>query len=495
MVADPYRQASGESGSIASNWQLLLHDRALMLNNPPPSTVGLDPTPWMHGDFGRSLVLLIDDDTSKKEDTALLRAFGHRTSARVYSSTSTEPATWQLGQPNQGRDFLPIILSAGEEERVLAAPAHASRERLARQMSAEVSFSQGDVSRLLALSGLVRTNRRIDGIVVAPRVLAQKPLMRTLSPWCYTPSEAVALLGLVLRANGDYVVQRDDNTTYWISGEAFYGAVAHRHLWTLEPWIRTAAAYWMQSSHEPLTRLDGIVRRLSRALRARDYLQVRLRAPQFSYVWDEVMFFLDIVLVQLMGAFDVLARFLNDLYGIENHGAISWRRRDPRGWLTALERSEPRLGFYARPPQPLGDVIDAIAVMRNLIHDAPLSDEIHDWDGSPGTLVFGPGVIALQSGRESDTLLRAVRRQGGLLAWGFSDRHEEKAVLLDPGLFAEHALRQGTKAIAEALGSQTALSSATTRALTFRNGCRLRRIKPTPPSCTGFNKVGYGRNG
>lgn len=120
--------------------------------------------------------------------------------------------------------------------------------------------------------------------------------------------------------------------------------------------------------------------------------------------------------------------------------------------MNVLEKREPQLGFYARPGQPFGDVVDAVAVLRNLIHDAPPTDEIHDWDGRPGTMVYGAGVIAPRSGRGSATLLSAAARQGGLIAWGLSNRPDGKTVLLDPGLFAEQSLRLGTKAIAEALG-------------------------------------------
>lgn len=173
------------------------------------------------------------------------------------------------------------------------------------------------------LAALTRTNHDVDGIVVPRSALERRPLARVLASRCYTPTEAIALLGLVLRAHGDYVVARDGNTTYSVSGEAFYRAVAHRHLWTLEPWINAAVGRWLQDSHESMTRLNGVVRRITRGLRARDYLQVRLRAPEFSHVWDEVMFFLDVVLVELMGPFDVLGRFFHHLYGIEHGGSIS----------------------------------------------------------------------------------------------------------------------------------------------------------------------------
>lgn len=371
-----------------------------MLNNSPPVAVGVDPSPWLAGELGRSLVLLIDETAGGAAETALLRTLCDRPSARIYGPCASPEPTWRFGPPNHERNYLPVDLSAfnGAPARGLAAPGATTARAFAARISAEVPYAQEDVFRLLMLAGLTRTNRDIDGVVVAQSVLEREPLAKVLVPRMYTPSEAAALLGLVLRAHGDHVIGRDKNTTYLVSGEAFYRAVAYRHLWTLPLWIRAAAAHWLEHSHEPMTRLNGIVRRIARALRARDYLQVRLRAPEFTYVWDEVMFFLDVVLVELMGAFDVLGRFLHHLYEIDHRGSVSWRQRDKNGWLTALATREPQLGFYAQQEQDFGDVVDAVATLRNLIHDAPPTDEIHDWDGSPGTLVYGPGVIALPSG-------------------------------------------------------------------------------------------------
>jgi hypothetical protein len=424
-----------------------------VLNNAPPSVVGLDPPPWLAGDLGRSLVLLVDESAANATETTLLRTLRDRPIAHIYMPEHGSSPTWRFGRPNHGRDFLPVALSpdADAPVRGLAAPALASTEARAKHISADVPYTENEVFRLLMLAGLTRTNRGIDGVVVARSVLDREPLAKLLAPRIYMVSEAVALLGLALRAHGDHVIARDGNTTFVTSGEAFYRAVAHRHLWSLPPWIRTAGAHWLQSSHEPMTRLNGVVRRVTRALRARDYLQVRLRAPQFESVWDEVMFFLDVVLVEMMGAFDVLGRFFHHLYEIHHAGSISWRQRRNKGWMTALERKEPQLGFYAQPGQPFADVVDAIAVLRNLIHDAPPTDEIHDWDGSPGTMVYGPGVIALPSGADTSTLLNSAVRQHGLGAWGLSDRPDDNSVLLDPGLFTEQSLRLGTKVIAEAL--------------------------------------------
>ena len=47
-------------------------------------------------------------------------------------------------------------------------------------------------------------------------------------------------------------------------------------------------------------------------------------------------------------------------------------------------------------------------------------------------------------------MLAAAERRHGLIPWGVSDRRPDGAVVLDPGLFAEQALRACTAAISAA---------------------------------------------
>ena len=103
-------------------------------------------------------------------------------------------------------------------------------------------------------------------------------------------------------------------------------------------------------SPEPMRLADGIATRLSRALRARDYIQVRLRSRDFEATWDEVLLFFDAVLTQLMGALDKPARLLHAVYVMERpivrrgptdagRDGLRNSRRPIRGWGNSFSRA------------------------------------------------------------------------------------------------------------------------------------------------------------
>jgi hypothetical protein len=351
----------------------------------------------------------------------------------------------------QERDFVPVLVEVGEEVIETAIPSASTITARSELLAREHGVSQLDLERLLRLAALARVWKRLDRVVTNwPLTLRIPSLDGLLVPYCVAPEEAVALLGLTLRAHGDFSVWRDGGLTRNLDAARFYRAVAIQSISGLDNWLAYAAGYWLQTGQRrPLSLLEGIVTRFGRALRARDYLQVRLRAPDFRAVWDEVLFFFDVVLLQAMGALDQLARLVHHVYGVAAPDrSPSWRKRRKDGWVAALAVESPDIAALAQTGQQLGDVVDIVAELRNVIHEAPLSDEVHDWDDAPETYIWGPGLIALTPDEDVMRMVDAVARRGGPIAWGISDRRSDGAVLIDPGLFAEHALRETTAAVA-----------------------------------------------
>jgi len=425
-----------------------------VLNNPPPVFVGPDRDPFMHGPQGRLLRLVADDESIEDSPAErLLEQLGHRPSARVHWTRRPASTRATLKPLVRERDYVPALIEDGEDAIETAIPAASHISERSATFAREHGVARDDVERLLQLATLGRTWNRIDAIVVGSTLLSGPPLDRLLLPQCQTPAEALALLGLNLRAHGDFAVSREGSMTRAMDGAQFYRAVAFEHVEGLDSWMGGATSHWLHSGARPWTLLDGIATRLGRAFRARDYLQVRLRALDFEAVWDEVLFFFDVVLIHAMGALDLLARLLHDLYalpGFSRHA--SWRsRRLSGGWVTALVQAAPRLGDVAAAGQPVGDVVDLVAELRNFIHEVPPSSEIRDADDFPGIHMWGAGLIALVRSGAADTMLAAGERRGGLVVWGLSDRRAGSAVVLDPGRFAEQALRSCTAAVSSVL--------------------------------------------
>jgi hypothetical protein len=405
----------------------------------------------MHGENGRPLCVVLDEGSvGAGPPVELLSALSGRPSVRVYSTGTATGARLTLGTPSDDQYYLPVTLDGPDGSVRTGIPAQQSIRALAARLAHEHDLEDATVERVLLLSSLRRTNGLVDEVVVGHEI-ACGPLFWQM-PALNTPEEGVALLGLSLRAHGDFAVCRKDGETRVLGAETFYRAVAFGHVEPLDTWLAATAISWHAGEPRMLELVDGVATRLGRALRARDYLQVRLRAPDYRAVWDEVLFFFDVVLLQLMGALDLLARLLHLVYRLQHsERRASWRSRFNGGWVQALGQRAPTLAARAQAGQELGDVVDLIAELRNSIHEAPLSDEIHHSDGGPGIMIWGEGLIALRADDVAATILEAAERRGGLTAWGLTDRTSEMAVTFDPGLYAEQALRATTAAIADVL--------------------------------------------
>ena len=370
----------------------------------------------------------------------------------MYRTDLAARAHVTFGEPVAQRDLVPVRLEAPDESSIVAAPAYSSIRARATRFADEHRLRSCEVERLFLLASVSATNRHIDGLVLDDQTLSRSPLRRELRGGVFRASEAAALVGLCMRAHGDFAVSRDAGITRVIAAETFYRAVSFQHVSMLETWMSAAVTRWHLGDHRSLTLVDGIATRIGRALRARDYLQVRLRAPDYEAVWDEVLFFFDVILVQVMGAFDLLARLLHRVYGLNGPGTrASWTRHGNGSWLQALAKEEPLIGACAQPEGALGDIVALISGLRNRIHEEPLSDELHHWDGSPGIMVWGRGLVALRFDKSTQGILAAAERRGGLRAWGLRERAGEQAVVFDPGLYAEEALRSSTTAISDVL--------------------------------------------
>lgn len=424
-----------------------------MLNHPEWS-VAPDRSPFIYGKHSRPLGLVLDDvSVDATPAVALLEAFGNRDSAHLYSTDSPRSGgRVTLRDPVRDGYVIPAELEDPSGSVVVGIPAAGSLHNQATLMAQEhPGTDAGALERVLQLMNLSRTCDLLDGLVLGERVIQQPALKGNFRAEILTPEQAVALLGLNLRAHGDFVVSRDATTTYFLGAESFYRAVTFSHIEPLAVWLPAAASAWHAGNERPSALVDGVATRTGRALRARDYLQVRMRAADFHAVWDEVLFFFDVVLIHVMGAFDLLARLLHDVYGLDGLARhASWRADK---WLKKLRHADAELGVRASPGGSLSDVIYLVAELRNFVHDAPLSQEIRKAQGIPEIMSWGRGLVALTPDDRVQEMIRAASRHGGLLAWGISDRTSDGAVLLDPGRFAEQALRASTTAISDLLAT------------------------------------------
>ena len=285
-----------------------------------------------------------------------------------------------------------------------------------------------------------------------------------------TPEEALALIGLYLRLRGDFGHHHSGGSRVTFGRSGFYRGLACSLLPESERWFACCPSHVNPWDVAPRDLAEAVVTRIERALRARDRLHQALLVERTPEANDEALFYFDMFLVSLAGAFDAIARVAHKAYGM--NGSIfdaNWRkehrRRKPEtlflafvrgvlGWLAPTTVSRPRTTWMQRlgesaptvaqlmfPHEPTRDALEAVVQLRNSIHAEALSTiGFHD-TGSSHTEY--PVVVPPAARRE---LVGVVRRRGGDGAWGIRELDRE-AFVLDVATYVECALEHAVSGV------------------------------------------------
>ena len=193
-----------------------------------------------------------------------------------------------------------------------------------------------------------------------------------------TPREALALAGLYLRTQGEFLTWKDPGRGtagrldkgmyYWVgarellpAGWRWYSAcVAH------------AAGQPLTSEAHDLTYLGGTVfQRIARVLQARDNLLRAMNSKQDNNTAEDALTALDTCLLFLMGALDAAARVAHRVLGLPA-GRVrdaGWQRR---GWLRDVASKEPALAAVVAEGTAQAGTLIILSRLRNTVHTAGL---------------------------------------------------------------------------------------------------------------------------
>jgi hypothetical protein len=245
---------------------------------------------------------------------------------------------------------------------------------------------------------------RMDGLVTDSAFLLGRPQGVRGNPM--PPVAAVASLGLFLRLRGDFHVSRD----LTLDRGMFYGLAAWELIpqaWRYVTACRCAGQAIGRDSFWMLAR--AVVERMERALRARDRLHEQFQVPQSHDTADEALFYLDMLLVQLNGAFDALARVAHLGLGLNgSYRYASWRNS---GWRAQLATLAPTLAALMADQTEERDALELVALLRNSVHGEPFTP-------IPGR-VAGQTINLIQlPAEDTSPFLAAVGRRGGDAVWG-----------------------------------------------------------------------------
>jgi hypothetical protein len=245
-----------------------------------------------------------------------------------------------------------------------------------------------------------------------------------------TPEQALPLVGLYLRAQGEFVVWRNvDGRGSWTRNRGlFYARGAFElvpHGWT----TLTALAYEAQSGGGDRVAAQlarTLFWRLEQTLVARDNMYWALNMPQDNDVADEALSAFDIAVLMLMGAVDASARIVHRLLNLEREKPAAWQDKD---WRKLVRSVSPLLGKVAGTSTHQ-ESLRILRGLRNTIH-GPRLDPL----AVAGELKHERTAVQLPAD-EQERMLVAMKNLGGLARFGVErfggDRyHADPAKLLD----------------------------------------------------------------
>jgi hypothetical protein len=171
--------------------------------------------------------------------------------------------------------------------------------------------------------------------------------------------------------------------------------------------------------------------RLERSLRARDRLHEKLQLPPSRDLSDEAIFYLDVALFMLGGAFDGLAQVAHMVHGLG--GSQRWVGWGSQSWIRRLGAANQQLEQLMSWGQPHRDARELVAILRNAIHQEGLRTIMWQTGGTRTARVMIP------SGIDAD-LEAVLARIGPAGDYGVG-RQRDGRLYIDPGVYLEKILR------------------------------------------------------
>ena len=290
----------------------------------------------------------------------------------------------------------------------------------------------------------VATQRRADALAAMVANAIGADLFITRRPYLHAGSwdvadgvtfadvdEALAILGLYLRAQEQYVTSRspEGRGSHLMNRGLFFWVGARELLPSAWRWFAACVQQSTGSGDDNLLFLgQSVLQRTQRALQVRDEVHVGLNKPQNNDTADEAMSSLDVVLLLLMGALDATARVAHAVIGLEgpSHQA-GWQRNT---WVAEIASAAPALAALFQPGADELHTLTILRLLRNSIHGAAMQPL-----GVGGPRGRERTLVSLPASNEPQ-LRAAFTALGGIADWGVEELIPGR-LHFDPGGFVE----------------------------------------------------------
>jgi len=319
---------------------------------PPPHKHGGETSAFARGPKERKILVVVDRETVRDGESAdALLALRRLDEVEIISTDASD-----------GYPHLTFELPEDIDRPVYVV---LERERGARRTAAPTYKSA------LALAGLAPNERDNDTLaavlldrsaaaVGADALATRDPLLvgSARPAWAVrgnpmTPEEAAALVGLYLRLRGNFVFNAGSGFTANLNRSLFYWATTRAVLPASWRWTNACAASSRTTGDEATLNLaHAVLARFDRALRARDRMHEQLMLKASPDTLDEALFYFVIVLEQLGGAFDAVARVAHRAYSLS--GSPATHRGDSTTGGSGNSRCKhlPSLRSWSTGPRP-----------------------------------------------------------------------------------------------------------------------------------------------
>lgn len=358
------------------------------------------------------LTLVVDEATCEPgEWLDLLFAFGEHELLDMLA-TAGDPPALRLDRYRGGDEPVGIQIERGPGGTTSGAnklPGHHQRAAAKAAATSPITADRALGELLLAQAA----KQHSHFLVTDSRFLlldAPRGLVRDANP--IAVRQALAIVGLYLRTENEFLVEPRPPEWLRLSSRLFYRCLAWDLLPTAWRWFNACGETARHTGHETLLDLaDSALDRIGRALRARDHLLARVQRPPTTDVQDEALFFVDAAHMFLSGAFDSAALIAHLVYGIEGpRHEVGWKRKR---WREQLQRAVPDLAERTATATNARDVLDLMSLVRNTIHREALRGAAYSTSSSTveENLIVVPDSVKTK-------LLELVDRLGGDAAWG-----------------------------------------------------------------------------
>lgn len=249
-----------------------------------------------------------------------------------------------------------------------------------------------------------------------------------------TPSSALPLVSLYLRAQGDFLTFRspDGGGTAKMNRGLFYWVGTRELLPSAWRWFKACVMESHATSDDTLIYLgQSALQRVQRALMARDTVHCMVNQPQNNDIADDILSNLDTTFVLLMGALDAVARVAHISLGFSQSRnrlrSAGWQNSQ---WLDQVREEAESLAAIVADDSPGQRVLTILRAFRNSVHGEALQPLAVQQSGQRLETLFG------LPRSDMDELLVACEALGGLSQWGVKQQipgrmHADPHVLLE----------------------------------------------------------------